>query len=314
MTERQAKYLLTIAEEGSISKAAKKLYVSQPSLSQMLINVEKRYGVELFHRSTNSLTLTYAGEKYIDGVREIMQIERRMEHLFNEIVGSYAGKISFGLTASKGLFVLPAILPEFKRKFPNIELEIIEGTNHMLEDQLISRKIDIAVLNYTTYHQHLEYANLREEEMLLIIPPNHHLATLHREQEAAGKRPAISLCQIAVEPFIYLVQEHGVRTMVDGIFMSLGIRPPKAMESSNNATALALVSVGIGVSILPDTFLGLPTSEANYLSFSISDASCRRKLAVCYPKAPGVSISMKYLIDLITARWMQNATNQPDNI
>lgn len=302
MTERQAKYLLTIAEEGSISKAAKKLYVSQPSLSQMLINVEKKYGVELFCRSTSSLTLTFAGEKYMDSMREIMQIERRMQQQFHEIAGSYAGRLSFGITASKGLYVLPAILPEFRRKFPNIELEIAEGTNPILEEQLISRKLDIAVLNYTSFHQHLEYVDLPEEEMLLIVPPNHRFAAQYRIQEQTGKRPTLSLQQIVDEPFIYLTQEHGVRTMVDSIFMSMGIHPPKALESSNNATAHALVAVGMGLTILPDNFLRYVANSRNCLYFSISDALYRRKVAVCYPKAPVVSKSMGYLINLIKSK------------
>jgi len=302
LTERQAKYLITIAEEGSISKAAKKLYVSQPSLSQMLLNVEKKYGVPLFNRSTGSLTLTYAGEKYMDSIREIMQIERRMLQQFQEIAGSYAGKLSFGITASKGLYLLPAVLPEFRRRYPNIELEIVEGTNPILEEQLNSRRLDLAVLNYTVFHPHLEYVELPEEEMLLIVPRTHRLAAQYRIQEANGKRPAISLHQIVDEPFIYMNQNHGVRAMVDSIFMSLGICPPKALESSNNATAHALVAVGMGITILPDNFIRYVVSERSCLYFSISDASYRRKVALCYPEAPAISKSMEYLVTLITKK------------
>lgn len=305
MTDRQAKYLLAIAEEGSISKAAKKLYVSQPSLSQMLLSVEKQYGLKLFKRDASAMTLTYAGEKYMEGVREIMQIQRRMEQQMQEIAESYAGKLTLGITASKGHYMLPAILPEFQAQFPKIELNIVEGTNQTLENHLLARRIDLAVINYTSYHKQLAYVQLPSEEMLLILSQNHRLAAQCRLDIKEVARPSLSLHQISMEPFIYLAPHHGVRTMVDSIFTSIGICPPKVLESGNNATAHALVAVGMGITILPDNFVRYVAAERNCLYFSISDARYYRKVAIAYPKSNNISRSMSYLIDL-TAKKMHD--------
>ncbi|MDR1625706.1 MAG: LysR family transcriptional regulator [Spirochaetia bacterium] len=299
MNDRQIHYILTIAETGSIRKAAEKLFISQPSLSQMLINIEKRYGVTFFDRSTNPMTLTYAGEKYIESIREIQQIEHRLIQQFAEISDSRAGRLSLGITYSKGLYILPIIIPEFHKSFPNIELEIIEGTNLILEDLLLTRRIDMAVLNYTSYHQMLEYVDLPEEEMLLAIPPGHSLVKQYQQKKSASGWPSMPIQEIAHEPFIYLATNHGVRVMVDSIFTSVGIHPPKAMETSNNTLAHKLVAAGIGITILPDNFIRHVLTRRNCRYFSISNLSFRRKVAICYQKVPPISGSMQSLVQLI---------------
>lgn len=314
MTDRQAEYLLAIVEEGSITKAAKRLYVSQPSLSQMVRSVERKYGVVLFERKAGSLKLTYAGEKFIDNVRQMAQLERLLVQQLREIDGGRAGRLSFGITASKGLYLLPEVLPDFRDRFPNIELEIFEGTNQVLEEMIGSRSIDLAVLNYTVHQRHLEYVELPEEEMLLVTPPFHALAARHQARDHRAKRPAVSLKAIENEPFVYMPPHHGVRTVVDSIFTSLGIHPPKALEISNNATAYALTAAGVGVTILPDNFIRYVVSDHRCRYFSISDAVYRRKVAVCHPKAPTVSKSIAYLVDLIRTKMVALYKSSKDRL
>lgn len=299
MNNRRAKYLLTIAEEGSITKAAKKLYISQPSLSQMLSSAEKKFGVKLFERSPTALTPTYAGNIYLDTVREIMQIERQLVQRFEEIAGSVAGKLSFGVTTSKALYILPAVLPEFQRRYPNIEIDIVAGTNPMVEEAIHSRGVDIAVYNYRSQNEAWEYVELPDEEMLIVCPPNHQLTRKYKGIVPPGERPSILIKEIADEPFIYLSPDHGVSTMVDGIFLATGIRPPRALETNNNATAHALVAAGMGVTILPDNFVRYALNERLCMYASIADAVFRRKVALCYPKTPTISKSLAFLISLI---------------
>lgn len=299
MNERQEKYILTIAEEGSISKAAKKLFITQPSLSQILINTEKRLGVKLFIRSTNSLTLTYAGEKYLASLREIQQIKKRLEQHFQEIAGSQAGRLSFGITASKGPYTLPEVLPKFHETYPHIEIEIFNGTNAKLIEELLYGHIDLAVVNYTNRLPQLEYIELPDEEMILVVPPEHSLAKRYQDRFNQCKLPDISLKEIANEPFVYLSKDHGVRQMVDIMFISVGISPPKLFEIGTNSIAHAIVLSGLGITILPDSFLRYAVHKKNAFYFTLSDAPFRRKLAICYRKSSFIPASMQSFITLI---------------
>ena len=300
MNDRQIEYMLTIAEEGSISSAAKKLFISQPSLSQMLINIEKQYGITLFNRSENPLTPTFAGQKFLESIREITQIEKRLKQEFEEISGSYSGKISLGISSTKALYILPAIIPEFQKSFPKVELNIIDGTNPELEEMLLSRNIDLAVLNYTSFHNRLEYVKLPEEEMLLVLPKSHQIIQKADTKKTKGLKEFLSLKMIANEPFIYLYPNHGVRIRVDNIFMTHGINPPKIFEVANNALAHTLVASGTGITILPDSFIRyIAHNRQKCAYFSISEGSFHRKAAICFPSDPKLSKSMSFLVNLI---------------
>ena len=303
MNDRQAKYIIAIAEEGSISKAADKLFITQPSLSQVLINIEKKYGLKLFSRSSHSMLLTEAGEKFVDSMREMIQIERRLEQHLQEISNEFVGKIIVGISANKGLYVLPAVLPKFRQKFPKMDVKVFEEVSSVLEDSLLKKRIDLAVMNYQYIHSQLEYVNLPEEEMLLVVPITHKLAEQCWKSSKSSARPSVvSLKQIANEPFIYLSPNHSARSMVESMFQSVGVRPPKVFETANSPTAYALVAAGVGITILPDNFIRymVPNMipKKNCIHLHISDAFYRRKLAVCYPKALSISRSMEYFITL----------------
>ena len=298
MNDRQAKYIIAIAEEGSISKAAEKLFITQPSLSQALISVEKKYGVKLFKRSSHLMALTEAGEKFVDSMREIIQIERRLEQHLQEISSEFAGKIIVGISASKGLYILPAVLPTFRKKFPKMDVKVFEEVSSILEDSLLKKRIDLAVMNYHYIHSQLEYVNLPEEEMLLVVPVTHKLAKSAKSPENGENLSSVSLEQIANEPFIYLSQNHSARFMVESMFQAVGIRPPKVFETAHSSTAYALAAAGVGVTVLPDNFIRYIVRKKSCKHLRVSDALFQRKWAICYPKTSSISRSMEYFIKL----------------
>lgn len=121
MNPKHAQYMLTVYQEGSITSAAKKLYVSQPSLSQMIKLVESNLGTPIFNRSTDPLTLTYAGEKYIEAAQKILAINSNLEREIEEIKDEEHGKIRLGIPVQRGLKVLPAVLPRFYQDYPYVD-------------------------------------------------------------------------------------------------------------------------------------------------------------------------------------------------
>ena len=129
MDYKQYDYILTVAEEKSISKAAKKLFISQPSLSQYINRIEKHLGVNLFDRSTTPLELTYEGELFIETALKIKQLNEQLKKKFDDITELKSGRLNIGLTPSKANNPLPIILPCFKKNYPNIELIITEASS-----------------------------------------------------------------------------------------------------------------------------------------------------------------------------------------
>ena len=294
---RQAKYILAIADEGSISRAAEKLFISQPSLSQVLINTEKKYGVKLFVRNAHSLSLTEAGETFVNSMREIVQIERMLVQHLQEQNDSISGKLLVGMSVIKSAYLLPHILPKFQAAFPKVEVNLMEGLSSFLETALLKKQLDLAVINYSYEHPDLTYVPLPEDELLLVASIDHPLARRYRTN---CKQPiGISIKELANEPFIYLSPKHAIHGLVEHLFQSHNIFPPKAFETSNSATAYALATAGVGLTIISEKVIRHTVKERPCVTFSIKDAAFRRKTALCYPKSyHPISKAMAHIITL----------------
>ena len=126
MNIKQAQYIQTIANEGSITAAAKKLYISQPSLSQMVRQVEKELGVTLFDRTSLPLRLTYAGEKYLECAHAMIVANDRLENQLQDIRQENSGHLRLGISVQRGMRILPLAMPKFIARYPNVSLELRE--------------------------------------------------------------------------------------------------------------------------------------------------------------------------------------------
>ena len=129
LNTRILEYVVAIAEEKSISAAAEKLYVSQPSLSQSLIGLENSLGVKLFNRSTIPLRPTPAGETFVDAAIRILSIQRELENRLGDMAKTGYGTIVVGISSFRNSVVTPLVLPVFNRAYPNVHVRLIEETN-----------------------------------------------------------------------------------------------------------------------------------------------------------------------------------------
>ena len=126
MNFKQATYIRTIVQEGSISAAARKLFISQPSLSQMVRQAESEYGVQLFDRSVSPLRLTFAGERYLEAANQILTVNERMENELREIREENSGLLRLGISVQRGLQVLPVAMPWFSMQYPKVTVKLTD--------------------------------------------------------------------------------------------------------------------------------------------------------------------------------------------
>lgn len=168
-------YFLTIVEEGSLSKAAQKLYLSQPSLSQYLKRMEKRLGVDLFDHNTSPLKLTYSGERYYEFLCEEKLREEQIIQELKDIKQGTSGRIRLGIAFWRAACFLPEVFPEFHRQFPNIQIELCEGKSVNFQKELLDGHIDIAICNIGQDMNYDKFSIeiLNNEQILLGAPTNH---------------------------------------------------------------------------------------------------------------------------------------------
>lgn len=251
MDLKQFEYVLTINEERSFSKAAKKLFISQPSLSQYINRLETQLGVTIFDRNTTPLTLTYEGELYIETALNIMSILENLRKKFDDVSDLKIGRLNIGLTPSKANNPLPAILPVFKAKYPGIDFMITEASSSELEEMLSHSMVDLCLMNLPIKSKNIEYDEILSEKMYLAAPPDYNGPSADKGE----KYPYIDIKELANEPFILLHADQRVRQIADSVFANSGVKPKILLETSSIETALRLSAAGMGFCFVPESYI-----------------------------------------------------------
>ena len=176
MNLRQALYMKTIAEKGGITAAAKQLYISQPSLSQMLRQIEEEAGVPLFDRSSLSFRPTYAGERYLHAASVLLNTNEILENELREIRGEERGRLRLGISMLRSAQLLPCVLPEFASRFPKVEVSLQEAGSAKLEQLLQEGSVDMALASTEPNNPLLEYRLLQKERIGILAGPASPLA------------------------------------------------------------------------------------------------------------------------------------------
>jgi LysR family hydrogen peroxide-inducible transcriptional activator len=245
MEFRQLLYTIQIAAERNFSRAAEKLHIAQPSLSQQLSKLEKELGVLLFKRSTNSVELTYAGSVFVDIAQQIVDMTDQLRREMEDIADMRKGRLVVGSLPMTGAHVLPHVLPVFREAYPDIEIVLIEESTKRLEQLTASGGTDVSLLSLPLVEPSLAYIPVLEEEICLAVPPDHHLA------QPEYKQKSIPVTMLRGEPFILLKKGQGFRAIAHDLCQTAGFEPRVVFESGNIETVQSLVAAGMGIAFLP---------------------------------------------------------------
>lgn len=291
MDFRQLQYMLMVAEEKSFSKAAQKLYIAQPSLSQFIQKLEKQLGVELFDRTNNPITLTYAGELYIETAKKILDLKDQLHQQMEDIANLTRGCLKIGVAPFRSTYVIPKILPLFHERFPGIEVILYEGTSTELVDFGLKGTTDISLMMMPIPEDLFSYVTIAKEEILLALPANHPLSKTNVNK--------IKLADLKEEPFILLKQNQKLHQIAIELCRQAGFKPKVILESENIETAHALVTAGMGVSFIPDTLPLSSTFSKQPKYFSIEDFPTTREMVVAYRKGRYLSRAASEFINVM---------------
>lgn len=266
MELRELVYVTTVAECQSITKAANELYISQPSLSNFIMKVEERMGVKLFDRSTNPITLTYAGERYIETARQILMLNENLLREFRDISDGKIGRIKIGIPKERAAYMLPLILPKFHEKYPGIEVKVLETNTSILIDSVLKGQTDFVLIPYFIDEKTLENEFIYKEEIVLISKEE----VLQQSGCTIGNNNEIDITSICNLPLLMLKKGHGIRMTVDNLLDNYKITPKISMELSSNLTACRLAVEGLGAAIVPKMTVQLAqnVNKDNVYTFS----------------------------------------------
>lgn len=281
-------YFLVAAEELNFTRAAKKLYISQQSLSNHISNLEKEFDVVLFNR-TSPLTLTYAGRALKARGRELLDLRDETYKEISDIKDFSTGQLSIGVSHTRGRVILPEILPTYQSQFPGIELRLVEGNSSQLACDLLHGNIDLMIdlLPFTV--ENVETVPICEEEILMIIPDRVLDKAYPDRLEKIKRTLSSSLDMRLLEtcPFILLKKGNRVRTIADEIFEEAQMTPKVVLETENIETVLALCAKGMGITFYPKMFISSEQTSSAHRN-AILEHSHLNRYPLNYSRAHGV--------------------------
>jgi len=289
-------YLLTLAELKNFSRAADALYISQPSLSKYITNLEDRLGVKLIERSTSHFELTYAGEIFVDAARRIVDLRDGLIRQIEDIKDLKKGRVIVGMPRHRGTLFLPSMLPVFYERYPGIEVAIVEGSSAELEDATVQGKTDISILDLPIFSDQLDYLPLANERILVTLPPNHPFREKISEfPQNFSNLPMIQLTELRDDYFILRKKGNRLRQVANELFIQAGFKPKVRLESSNMQAIQNLVAAGVGVSFVIDSGIVNPSTA---LFFSLDMPQTSLQLVTVYRKEKSLSKAAKAFIEV----------------
>lgn len=258
MELRQVRYFLTLAEECHFGRAAARLHVAQPALSQQIKQLERELGTPLFHRSTRHVELTEAGRQLTGYARTLVaEAERARAHMA-ELVTGQAGRVSVGFIGTATYDVLPHVARTVRARLPHITLELRgELLTPQLTDGLVTGAYDLAVFRPGAVPEGVNTTPLRTEPLVAVLPTHHPRAA----------DPRLPLAALAGEHFvIHPAQPRSA--MYDRVLSACtraGFQPPSLVEVGETATLVVLVAAGHGVALVPASVQSLRLDGVTYV-------------------------------------------------
>lgn len=259
MNDRILNYFITVAEELNFSRAAERLNMAQPPLSQQIKQLENELGVQLFKRNNRMVQLTDAGKVFLKEARTIlMQIEYAIQTTQLAEEGKFGElRIGFVGSATDGIFVEK--IKDFHQQYPLVHLRLLELTSSEQLDALYSKKIDLGLMRPQIINQTLQSVIIAEERLVLALS----------EQHPKASKEAISIQDVANEPFIMFPRSLGpdFYDVIIGFFQSHQVSIRIIQEAVHMHTIVNLVSTGLGIAVVPSSVTTFKRSGIVYKEF-----------------------------------------------
>ena len=241
MEIHQLEYLVAVAEESHFSRAAERVGVAQPSLSQQIKKLEQEVGQPLFDRMARGIVLTEAGRVLLEHARRVLgEIADAKKHVA-ESSGNVGGTLVVGAIPTIAPYLLPDVLTRFSKRWPNVKLRVFEGPTSQMVRQLEDGSVDVAILSTLEPHLSIFTEEIAVEPLVLLLPAGHKFA----------KRKTIQWKDLQDEGFLTLNEVNCLSGQVAAYCEQRKVQPPFFMESAQLATIAELVSSGAGISVVP---------------------------------------------------------------
>jgi DNA-binding transcriptional LysR family regulator len=285
MELRQLEYFVAVAEEASFTRAAERVHVAQSGVSAQIRRLERELGQELFDRDTRTVKLTGVGMAVLPYARRALEAVGGARAAVDELTGLVRGRVAVGMIVSCPVLDLPALLAEFHREHPGVEITLREDNSDRLLQGLHSGELDLALVGVATrLPAGVDSLVLTEEPLVAAVAHGHPLAT----------KSKLTLAALSKHPLISLPRGTGLRTCLDEACASAAVQPRIAFEASDPRMLGELAALGLGVAIMAESMAA--ARAAQLYAIPVTAPSMRSRIELAWRTEGSIGPAARELI------------------
>lgn len=302
MNLKQLKYVLTLSEAGSFSKAADVLNISQPSLSQYVKKIEEQIGTDLFERSGGNVRVTDAGKVYIEIGRKILDLENQMQNQLMDIAQHKRGTLVIGTSPFRSASFMPEVVAQFRKKYPGIQIIIKEMETRDLLEAAEHGEFDLCVTNLPVDDRIFHSENIICEEIVVAVQYASQLDDYLKAKSELLKDksyPVIDINLLNNRQFVVLTENQFMQTLINNISYEYNLNFKTSVIVKSIEAQIEMVSKGLGAAFVPLGVRSIIEGNEKVSYYSVMQNLPQRMLGFIYVKGKYLSEPIKYIIEII---------------
>src|SRR3990172_2166738 len=282
---------LEVACQQSFSRAAEKLYRTQPAISAQIRLLELECGQKLFDRLGRKIYLTRSGEVLLEYGEKLVALHRETLQRVKEAHGKAGGKLVVGANEATCLYVLPQVFAEFKRKYPQVAISIYRNFSHKILQKIAENQVDVGIVTLPVTQNNLKVIPIYEDELQVVVPAGHRFA----------KRSSVRVEDLVSEPLIFPKGGH-TRELLDRIFRKYKHELQISMELASVEGIKKFVSAGLGISLLSRAYAEMEIRSGILKMVPLQGVELHRRLGLVYRTARHLSRAVQAFAEVLSAR------------
>jgi DNA-binding transcriptional LysR family regulator len=271
----QVEAFLEVARLGNVSRAAEALYVTQPTLTARLKNLEAALGEQLFLRTGRGLRLTEAGRAFLPHAERAVRALREGEAAITGLQRGEAGQLVVGAAPAVSTYVLPGLLRRFLAMAPGVRLAVRTGHSEEVLAMVLADEVQVGLVR-ALGHREVESIPVYEDHLVLVVPPGHRFA-------GGG----VGLEDLSAEPLILFDRTSSYHDLTSALFREAGVLPSSILELDNIEAAKQMVAHGLGVALLPRIAVTAEVAAGTLAEVEVVGASPVRRQIVAIRRVDG---------------------------
>lgn len=287
--DQQLQVFVTVAEMGNFTRAAEKLHMTQPAVSQYIQSLERTMGIKLLERNNKFVRLNQAGEIVYHHAKEIIGLYTKMHYLIDDLTNKTSGPLSIGASYTFGEYVLPQVIAKMQEKYPLITPSITIGNTKEIAKLVLEHQLDVGIIEGDFKDENLTIEPFAEDCMYLIASPKHRLNQKNGE---------INLSELEGEMWIVRENGSGTREVTEKMFRMGEINPKKKFEFGSTQLIKESVEAGLGISLLSYWAVRKECSIGSLAVIKVKQLPIRRKFSIVL-RSPFQTKALSVFLELL---------------